>query len=122
MRPRSVSSIAVILTLIALCFSVGEGLRLRPFPVPQSAEPDTTNGSSVDSSSGLAVFKSGPLDVPTQLQKRSKRFAVDFSGAVSRYAYKPFPGISQFPVRETTAAASIGPAASFSGRAPPSIS
>ncbi|HEU4834309.1 MAG TPA: hypothetical protein VFS90_07840 [Pyrinomonadaceae bacterium] len=73
------SSVVILLTLAALCFSVGEGLRLTPFPVSQSVEGDVAGVSQ------SSVHKYGPLDVPAQAQKRSKRFAIDLSCPVSLY-------------------------------------
>lgn len=116
MRSRSVSSVVVILTLAALCFSVGEGLRLRPFPTPQSLDP--TNRSSVDPSR-VSVFKSGPLDVPAQTQKRSKRFAIDLAAPVSHYSYKPVTCLHALSVQDTLDVASISLVAFPSDRAPP---
>ena len=83
MRSRTLSSIAIVLTLAALCFSVGEGLRLTPFP-------DLESSSSFAKSSQSAVRTYGPLDVPVQAQKRSKRFAIDLLGPVSTYTHKLF--------------------------------
>lgn len=54
----------------SLCFSVGEGLRLTPFHVSALLQIDDAAGSSLS--------KYGPLDVPSQLQKRSKRQTTDF--------------------------------------------
>ena len=74
MRSRFVSSMVVSLTLMALCFSVGEGLRLTPFPVSQNAQVDF---SSINRGSQSSIYTYGPLDIPIQTQKRSKRFAID---------------------------------------------
>ncbi|HSE17924.1 MAG TPA: hypothetical protein VLB46_12785 [Pyrinomonadaceae bacterium] len=71
----------IVLTLVALCFSVGEGLRLTPFPVPAT-------DSSVTEASQLSVHQYGPLNVPAQAQKRSKRFAIDLSCPVSLYTHE----------------------------------
>ena len=55
-----------------LCFSVGEGLRLRPFPVSSLEESDATNPQH-NASHEASLCQYGPLDVPTPLQKRGKR-------------------------------------------------
>ena len=62
----------------SLCFSVGEGLRLTPFPV--SANQQVEDGLSVarEATDG-SLSKYGPLDVPSQSQKRSKRQTTDFA-------------------------------------------
>jgi hypothetical protein len=71
----------IVLTLVALCFSVGEGLRLTPFPV-------SATDSSVAGASQLSVHQYGPLNVPVQSQKRSKRFASDLSCPVPLYTHE----------------------------------
>lgn len=63
----------------SLCFSVGEGLRLTPFPVSGLLQIEESNGLSAPTeAAGSSLFKYGPLDVPSQLQKRSKRQTTDF--------------------------------------------
>jgi hypothetical protein len=59
----------------SLCFSVGEGLRLTPFPVFQVED---SNGLSVAKDAGGVKRTYGPLDVPSQAQKRTKRQTTDF--------------------------------------------
>lgn len=54
----------------SLCFSVGEGLRLTPFPV--------SDPSAAKDACGLTRSTYGPLDVPSQVQKRTKRQTTDF--------------------------------------------
>ena len=62
----------------SLCFSVGEGLRLTPFPV--SAHVQVEDGLSVaKEATGGSLSKYGPLDVPSQSQKRSKRHSTEFA-------------------------------------------
>src|SRR5689334_18655943 len=63
--------------LVALCFSVGEGLRLTPFPVSSLAQTEETN---VSTPSAISASQYGPLNVPSQNQKRSKRQALDLLG------------------------------------------
>lgn len=68
-------SAAVLAVIIgALCFSVGEGLRLTPFPTA-AQEQDT--GVTVSNTFAEISLQYGPLDVPARAQKRSKRYAVD---------------------------------------------
>src|SRR5690349_5721894 len=72
----------VILAVIigSLCFSVGEGLRLTPFPV--------SNQLQIEQSVGISATRTYvPLDVPSQPQKRSKRQITDFG---------PQPVVSSF--------------------------
>lgn len=62
--------------LLALCFSVGEGVRLIPFP---DSRPDAASLEAASSSVGrpdfdlLQRYRPGRLDVPVKVQKRSKR-------------------------------------------------
>ena len=63
----------------SLCFSVGEGLRLTPFPVSTFSQVGETNGLAPANETGdSSVAKYGPLGVPSQVQKRSKRQTTDF--------------------------------------------
>ncbi|HKY43898.1 MAG TPA: hypothetical protein VJM50_12475 [Pyrinomonadaceae bacterium] len=66
MSCRFVSSAVLAVIIGSLCFSVGEGLRLTPFSVSQLTENAETSHY-------------GPLDIPAQPQKRSKRQALDLA-------------------------------------------
>lgn len=74
---------AALLAVIvgSLCFSVGEGLRLTPFP--QTALSQTQDSSTVVNikDSHVSLSKYGPLDVPAQTQKRGKRNSVELASA-----------------------------------------
>ena len=72
--------VIVIGIIASLCFSVGEGLRLTPFPFSALTRAKAAN-IPLDAKSSLenSLHKYGPLDVPTHTQKRSKRQAVDFA-------------------------------------------
>jgi hypothetical protein len=73
-------SVISIVIVASLCFSVGEGLRLTPFPISVLTSPDAANvllGTEISDQSSLHRY--GPLDVPTQTQKRNKRQGVDFA-------------------------------------------
>ena len=106
----------IILTLAALCFSIGEGLRLTPFPVSQSVETDTAGVSR------SSVHRYGPLDVPAQAQKRSKRFAIDLSCPVSFYANELTARRQPSSERHSFTVTSLALVAFPSDRAPPVIS
>ena len=110
------SSIVILLTLTALCFSVGEGLRLRPFPVSQNVEVETTGVSR------SAVHQYGPLDIPAQAQKRSKRFAIDLSCPVSLYTNELSARRQPAPERHSLTISAFALVAFPSDRAPPVIS
>lgn len=78
---------AALLAVIigSLCFSVGEGLRLTPFPLLSQTQD---SGVDLSSSTPSSISKYGPLDVPTQTQKRGKRNVVDIASG-SRVATAP---------------------------------
>lgn len=87
---RVTSSFVITAALLAviigsLCFSVGEGLRLTPFPTTthsQTQDPGTVVNIE-DSHVSLSQY--GPLDVPAQSQKRGKRNIVELaSGSPAR--------------------------------------
>ena len=98
-RPESITRLQLVRTALSvcviccLCFSVGEGLRLTPFPVsPQTiraGEPDSQFKVTVQS--GTMLHRSGPLDVPTQghVQKRGKRLIGDYGCPPSLSARNP---------------------------------
>jgi hypothetical protein len=82
---RATSSSLVTAVLMAviigsLCFSVGEGLRLTPFPLITEAQ-DAGAAADLSSATRSSLAKYGPLDVPTQNQKRGKRSIVDLASA-----------------------------------------
>jgi hypothetical protein len=110
------SPIVILLTLAALCFSVGEGLRLSPFPVSQTVESDTPGVSQ------SSVHRYGPLDVPAQTQKRSKRFAIDLSCPVSFYSNELSAGRRPASERHSITVTSLALVVFPSDRAPPVIS
>lgn len=70
--------IVVISVLACLLFSVGEGLRLTPFPSSLLQPEPLTEQSSVTSVLEAVVAEYGPIDVPTKVRKRTKRQFVDF--------------------------------------------
>ncbi len=61
----------------SLLFSVGEGLHLSPFPVQGQSEG--MYGLVIKASDKSTRAHYGPLDVPAQPQKRSKRQALDLA-------------------------------------------
>ena len=72
-------SVLMAVIVGSLCFSVGEGLRLTPFPVSNLLQIEESNGLSVaKGAGGLTRSRYGPLDVPSPVQKRSKRQTTDF--------------------------------------------
>lgn len=78
-RSCRLRTIILIGVIACLCFSVGEGLRLTPFPVSPLAETGAkTVERHVSTLFETSLRKYGPLDVPTRAQSRGKRQAVDF--------------------------------------------
>lgn len=115
----------VLVGVIAcLCFSVGEGLRLRPFPVFALAESEATNAQlNATASHETSLYQYGPLDVPTRAQKRGKRQVVDYGNA-------PSQNNRELPLQQVLFSSADEPAgilflsfgSHLSGRAPPSNS
>lgn len=110
MSCRFVSSAVLAVIIGSLCFSVGEGLRLTPFCVSQLTENAETSHY-------------GPLDVPAQPQKRSKRQALDLACPDSQVARKvvplPFSYLFEY---EPAGTGSLLFVHRPDGRAPPSFS
>ena len=110
--------------IACLCFSVGEGLRLRPFPVSALAESEATNTQpNATASYEISLCRYGPLDVPTRVQKRGKRQVVDYGNAPSQDGRELT--VHQVPLSSADESASIVSllfGSHLSGRAPPSNS
>jgi hypothetical protein len=128
MRLQIVRLVILTAVIASLCFSVGEGLRLTPFYPPSVARVEATNlqldtkGSHDIAFYKPSLYKYGPLDVPTQTQKRSKRQAVDFACPPSaRTREIPTCRISS-PEHEPFHIVSVVFVSPQAGRAPPSVS
>lgn len=117
MGSRLMSSALAGVILSALCFSVGEGLRLTPFPVSTSTQ--TTDFSLNGGSAKSSLSKYGPLDVPSQNQKRSKRQGLDLAGPVVADARDFAPEWSASPEYVSVNGPVVLFVARPSGRAPP---
>ena len=106
---------------LALCFSVGEGLHLSPFPVPLFenyfyAQFSVTNG--VDRT---LLSQYGPLDVPTQSQKRNKRQVLKLAGPATVGTQDSIPESLGFSDSDLLDVASKPSVPRPAGRAPPSL-
>ena len=113
-RKRNFRTAVIWIGVVAcLCFSLGEGLRLTPFPVCVVSEIEGLNESD------NSLQRYGPLDKPSRSQTRTKRPVVD-------YAFAPpvFAGPTQLKAdaigREGPAVHSIHSGSPPIGRAPPS--
>ena len=75
----TVALLAVIIG--SLCFSVGEGLRLTPFPIAELSQAQDSSTVVSVKDSHVSLSRYGPLDVPAQSQKRGKRNTVELASA-----------------------------------------
>ena len=107
------SVLAVIIG--SLCFSVGEGLQLRPFPVSSPTE-------NIEASENTFISQFGPVDVPAQPQKRSKRQALDLAGPESAGARKPVTPFSYLHEYNAVNSATLLFIPRPEGRGPPFLS
>ena len=115
---------SVLLALIigSLCFSVGEGLRLTPFPVSNLLQIEEPSRLSVVKDAGDLTRTYGPLDIPSQVQKRSKRQTTDF-GPQPLAASSPAIGFISYRFEdESVQLRSTLFVSRPAGRAPPFIS
>jgi hypothetical protein len=83
---RATNSFVMTAALLAvvigsLCFSVGEGLRLTPFPVTALSPIEDSSTVVSVKETNVSLTKYGPLDVPAQSQKRGKRNIVELASA-----------------------------------------
>lgn len=107
--------------IACLCFSVGEGLRLRPFPVSALAQSEATNTQpNATASYEISLCKYGPLDVPTRVQKRGKRQVVDYGNAPSQNSRElTLQHVLLSGAEESAGIVSLFSVPHLSGRAPP---
>jgi hypothetical protein len=105
----------------ALCFSVGEGLRLTPFPVPIFTPTQYAQFSFTNTSDKISLSQYGPLDVPKQNQKRSKR-QVDVAAPAVAGTKDLVPESAAVLACELIDVTSVLLVPGPSGRAPPFLS
>jgi hypothetical protein len=117
MGSRLLSSALAAVIVGALCFSVGEGLRLTPFPV--STATQTADLSVSNTHEKTSRLRYGPLDVPSQNQKRSKRQLLDLTGPVLAGTPQVDPEWSAASENDATKAPAVLFVARPAGRAPP---
>ena len=114
MSSRLMSWTVLAVIVGSLCFSVGEGLRLTPFPVSPTETTETKFKPS--------LTHYGPLDVPAQPQKRSKRQALDLAAPNASSARKLVTTFCYLSEYEAINAASVLFVPRPEGRAPPFLS
>ncbi len=108
------TSIVWIAVITSLCFSVGEGLRLTPFPISSSTAKPVEQ---------ISKHKYGPLDVPTQHSKRNKREAEPIDFLLPPTTRELAPAITfSTAVLEHHEVVSVLVVSQFAGRAPPFVS
>jgi len=120
---HALASTILIVVIASLCFSVGEGLRLTPFPPSAPAQVEAADVLlNANASPGASIYKYGPLDVPAQAQKRSKRQQIDF-------ACPPAIGARELPTDQRSSSddksdhvVSVSSVSRPAGRAPPLVS
>ena len=120
---RIMTSVILIVVIASLCFSVGEGLRLTPFPISALVEVEARDTPLTIKTSGqISNHKYGPLDVPAQHQKRNKRQAVplDFLPTANARAILIALHFSATP--EPSNIVSVLVVSQSAGRAPPFVS
>lgn len=121
-RSRFARPITLIGIVACLCFSVGEGLQLRPFTSNARAKCEATNTQfQATALYEISLRKYGPLDVPTRTHNRGKRLAID-------YGNPPLQNIRELTALQVLLPDVGGPSgivsllreSHLSGRAPPS--
>jgi hypothetical protein len=116
------SSVWSAVIIGALCFSVGEGLRLTPFPVSTSTQTPETQSSVTYATETTSRSQYGPIDVPAQTQKRSKRQVLKLQGPAAAGTPEIIPEASRFLECDSLDVASNPSVPRPAGRAPPSVS
>jgi len=116
------SSVWSAVIIAALCFSVGEGLRLTPFPVSISTQSPDAQFSVTYASEKTSRSQYGPIDVPAQTQKRSKRQVLKLQGPAAEATPEIIPEASRFVDCDSLDVASNPSVPRPAGRAPPSAS
>jgi hypothetical protein len=121
MNSRLTSSLVATLIKLALCFSVGEGLRLSPFPVPTFLRTEYAQLSVTNAPDKTSFSQYGPLDVPAQSQKRNKRQVVNLAGPATAESQDLIPETLGFSGTDLLDAVSSASVPRPAGRAPPSL-
>lgn len=118
-NPLLMTATLVAVIIGSLCFSAGEGMHLTPFPRATLSEQSSDLNGTI---AKVTVAKYGPLDVPTQHQKRGKRQPLDLrSNSVigTRPVFTTVVHSFSYEAEHTDNLSFIAP---HSGRAPPSQS
>ena len=118
-RSPQMSAVLAVVKIAALCFSVGEGLYLSPFPVPTFSSELYARLAVSNAPNATSRQQYGPLDVPVQSQKRSKRQVLNLAGPAA--AGTPDVVLESLAALdlEPTSVASVLSLPRPAGRAPP---
>jgi hypothetical protein len=112
---------AALLAVIigSLCFSVGEGMRLTPFPVTALSQIEDASTAFSVKETNVSLSKYGPLDVPAQSQKRGKRNTVELASASTARRELVFTFVGDTFAYEADHLNLLPHLARLSGRGPP---
>lgn len=121
---RTLTSVIMIVVIGSLCFSVGEGLRLTPFPISALIGVEARNTPlTAKAADQISNHKYGPLDVPAQNQKRNKRQAVPVDcPPASNTCEVPTAALRSSATHEPFDIVSLLVVSQSAGRAPPFVS
>lgn len=120
---RIMTSVMLIVVIASLCFSVGEGLRLTPFPISTVIGVEARDTSlTIKASNQTSTHKYGPLDIPAQHQKRNKRQAVPLDFLVTENSYAIPTALRFSATREPADIVSVLLVCQSAGRSPPFVS
>jgi hypothetical protein len=115
---RLVTAALMAMIIGSLCFSVGEGLRLTPFPLLAQTQ-DAGAAADLSSATRSSLAKYGPLDVPAQTQKRGKHNIVELASGPHAQTQPVFVAIVRSSEYEGDNLIHLALSAPPSGRAPP---
>lgn len=121
---RFMRTTVLVGVLAGLCFSVGEGLRLRPFPISSMADSGVATAEShFEAWQESVAARYGPVYTPARVQNRNKREAVDYAYLPGRSSHVLTGyGILYFAPDTNNTIAFARFVSSPSGRAPPFFS
>jgi hypothetical protein len=113
----------MIVVIGSLCFSVGEGLRLTPFPISALIGVEASNAAlPACAADQVSNHKYGPLDVPPQNQKRNKRQAAPIDCPPTSNTWEAPITLHSSVTHPPLEVISVLVVSQFGGRAPPVVS
>jgi len=98
-------------------------MRLTPFPISSRIDIEAKHTSStVNTESQISNYRHGPLDVPTQHQRRSKREAAPLAFLLTPTECEVLVALQFSAVHEACESVSVLVISQSAGRAPPLLS